>query len=374
MDGKITHWDDINWAVDKLHQPCVEEELDKRTLEWFFRKASKLKESDHQQIFSVLRENALEYVSLEISRLCKKNSSGAGGMNPSSLALSALSVYWSLQTKKDIGDSAPDEFGLDYEEFGFKSKDGISLSGWFIPAKKNHHLSPTIIICHGYKSKKSYPKNSEPADDINNIKYAKMLSGHGFSSVMFDFRGHGKSDGTYFIGEGYPDILGLEDHLASKGIENLGIVGLCGGAAETLCAAPFSKNIKAVVIDSVATFNDPVFTNPVSHELAFKLPISFAELTREFYLYFAGIWHNGILNCASIVKDVKQPILIIHGTGDNRVLSRSAKEIFKNANEPKQLWLVKGGYHIRNYNKNPEEYEIKVIDFFNKYLDIPNIT
>jgi len=45
-----------------------------------------------------------------------------------------------------------------------------------------------------------------------------------------------------------------------------------------------------------------------------------------------------------------------------------AEELFKNAREPKSLWIVKGASHGGTVISAGREYEKRVIEFFDKYL------
>ena len=45
------------------------------------------------------------------------------------------------------------------------------------------------------------------------------------------------------------------------------------------------------------------------------------------------------------IKNVKCPIVIVHGTEDARVPFEDARELFNHANEPKRLEIIEGADH-----------------------------
>ena len=70
----------------------------------------------------------------------------------------------------------------------------------------------------------------------------------------------------------------------------------------------------------------------------------------------------------NISKIAPRPILIIHGRYDNLVPAAQAKLLYKNAGEPKEMWLVPGAKHNQCADVGGFEYKQKMGDFFRKYL------
>jgi fermentation-respiration switch protein FrsA (DUF1100 family) len=61
-----------------------------------------------------------------------------------------------------------------------------------------------------------------------------------------------------------------------------------------------------------------------------------------------------------------RPILLIYG--ESEIASGRAYDQFAAASQPKELWVVPGGDHGRNYAQSPAEYEQRVLAFFDRYL------
>ena len=65
-----------------------------------------------------------------------------------------------------------------------------------------------------------------------------------------------------------------------------------------------------------------------------------------------------------MIKDVKCPVLIIHGTKDSVIPYRHGKELFELANEPKRFISVEGANHNDLiFKMDPERY-LKAIEGF----------
>ncbi len=75
----------------------------------------------------------------------------------------------------------PFELGLLFDEFEFKTEDGVQLTGWFVPAERPR---ATVIYCHGYGENRG-----------QSLSLLKPLNSMGVNVLAFDFRGHGTSDG-----------------------------------------------------------------------------------------------------------------------------------------------------------------------------------
>lgn len=77
--------------------------------------------------------------------------------------------------------STPKKIDIEYEDVSFISADGLKLSGWFVEAKSERGV---ILFCHG--NSRNISAELAPL---------KMFHDLGFSMLLFDYRGYGKSEG-----------------------------------------------------------------------------------------------------------------------------------------------------------------------------------
>ena len=59
---------------------------------------------------------------------------------------------------------------------------------------------------------------------------------------------------------------------------------------------------------------------------------------------------------------------MIHGTADSTVPVEQAIEIYRVAEQPKELWLAEGAGHCGAYFQDRSFYSARAVDFFLRYL------
>ncbi len=132
---------------------------------------------------------------------------------------------------------SPAEFGLAFEEVTFKATDGLTLHGWWIP---NAGSDRAVVIMHGHGGSMDWDIHRAPA-----------LHAAGFNVLLFDFRAHGRSEGTT-ITFGYlerQDVLGAVEFLRGRGMRRIGLLGFSFGGIAAMLATPICPDIAAVVTD-----------------------------------------------------------------------------------------------------------------------------
>ena len=80
-------------------------------------------------------------------------------------------------------EQTPGDEGLDFQEVGFESTDGLDLKGWWVPGDDP---SQAVVLVHGLEGSKS---------GQHVLKTASVYSRAGYGVLMFDLRGHGESEG-----------------------------------------------------------------------------------------------------------------------------------------------------------------------------------
>ena len=258
--------------------------------------------------------------------------------------------------------STPADKGLSFESVTFTSADGLHLAGWHIPS----HNGATLILCHGLGDNR-----------VGMLPQAALLTKHGYGSFLFDFRAHGESEGemvTYGYAES-DDVLAAVDYLLSRpdvDPQRIGILGGSLGAATAIRAAARSTHLKAVVAESAFTsLEDEV----ASSFTAFSglPPFPFAPLTVAFAQWRTGLRISEVKPIDDIPSIAPRPVLIIHGTDDDTIPAKQGLRLYEAAGEPKELWMVGGMGHESALGLLPDEYEKRVIGFFDKALLIDEV-
>lgn len=251
----------------------------------------------------------------------------------------------------------PADYGLSYEKIAFKSRDGLTLRGWFVPAEKPR---ATIVFCHGHAG------SMDP-----DTEYTPAFHDSGYNVLMFDFRGHGRSEGQR-VSMGYRerlDLLGAIDYLRSRGIDRVGVLGFSMGGAVAISTAPQSEAIRAVVCDGGFTRLGNAIARGARER---GWPGWIAALVSPLIICLASLRLGSWLPRADPVRWVDKiaprALLIIHGGLDPYVSLADVHELYAKAGEPKELWVVPQTGHRRVDKQRPDEYRAKLLAFFDKWL------
>ena len=264
--------------------------------------------------------------------------------------VSAYAFYISVRPRRFVSGISPANFGLKYEEVNFKTNDGITLKGWFIPKEGK---KTTIIVCHGYPF------------DKGNILPSSLFLHKEYNLFLFDFRAMGESEGRYTT-VGYhekKDLLTAIDYLKSRGIEEIGALGFSLGGAVILMTN--SPDIKAIVSDSSYATLDLMIHSLFRHYHFLRYPFVFTvKLLSRMVLKF----DTSSVSPVDTIKKVETPILLIHGESDSQIPVKNAYLLHEAA--PKsEFWIVPGADHGEAQALGPIEYERRVLEFFEKNLD-----
>jgi len=146
--------------------------------------------------------------------------------------------YISIRPPRIVSSLTPKLLQLDYENVWFKTSDGLTLSGWFIPGKAA--TKKTLILLHGY-----------PADKGDILPALSFLQKN-YNLFLFDFRYLGESEGKYSTAgaKEVNDLLAAIQFLKTKGIEEVGVWGFSMGGAVALMSIKKAPEIKAVVSEA----------------------------------------------------------------------------------------------------------------------------
>ncbi|HEX2916337.1 MAG TPA: alpha/beta fold hydrolase [Chloroflexia bacterium] len=255
--------------------------------------------------------------------------------------------------------NTPAQHGLSYQEVSFPSalNDGITLRGWWIP---NPSSDRAIIIVHGKAQTR-----------MEMVDYSKNFWEMGYNLLLFDLRGHGKSDGDhYYFGQKESwDTVGAFNFVKSKGFtsEHIGLYGRSMGAATALLAAGHDGEIKTIFSDSsFANFEEVASERmPVEKGLpSFFLPGIFTA-GRILLDFKVDEIRPGVV--LPNLKDVH--IFLVHCEGDSTIPVAQFYQLKKaGGSKIVEIWLISGGEHTKGLEMYPALYLQKVKTFFDTYL------
>lgn len=222
--------------------------------------------------------------------------------------------------------------GPDCRHLTIPGTNNIKLDAWYAPAQTNQ---PLVILFHGYGGRKS---------DV--IDEAKVFQKLGLSVLLVDFRGSGDSSEAYTtVGHDEAEDVAAAMRYAQANLPHPKIVlyGISMGAAAVLCAVHgCGIQPDAIIVESVF---DRMLTT-VRHRFSLMGVPKFpgAEL-----LVFWGGWQLGFNGFANnpvdFARDVRCPILFLHGAADPRARLEEARHVYDAVPGPKWFKEFEGVGH-----------------------------
>ena len=237
-----------------------------------------------------------------------------------------------------------------FQQIQFKTRDGLKLDAWYIPADR---AIGTVCLFHGHGGTKS-----------GVVREAEMFRKMGYNTLLLDFRAHGASEGnTCTIGHRESEDVKLAyEYIRNKGEKNLVLWGISMGAS----------TITKAVHDYQLTPQKIILEMPFgSIENAAKGRLKLMGLPGQplaTMLTFWGGLENGFwafgLKPQEYAKDIKCPVLMQWGEKDPRV-SRSEEDILFNniPGNSKRFVPYSSAGHESLCKREPEKWAQEVSSF-----------
>jgi fermentation-respiration switch protein FrsA (DUF1100 family) len=264
-----------------------------------------------------------------------------------------------VHPQREVLMETPAEYGLEYEEVMLKTEDGLTLRGWYVPGTNG----AAIIAQHGYGASRQ-----------GVLGDAAVLSRQGYSVLMFDWRGHGESEGnlvTFGIYE-IRDVQAALDWIHRRpevDPQRIGGLGESMGAVALLYATARLPEIKAVV--AVSPFPSLRSEVEIGVRVQTGLPtFPFAPLIVWFAEREAGIPVASLDLTQDIGQISPRPVFLLHGGLDSKIPPNSGDVLFRAAGEPKAYWFDPEVGHTGFVETYPQEYERRVSEFFDTWLAV----
>lgn len=227
----------------------------------------------------------------------------------------------------------PSDMGLYYHDVWLTAEDGTKLHGWFVPGQGDY----TMLWFHGNAGNISHRVD-------NLLLFNRRL---GVSTLIFDYRGYGRSEGKPSERGMYMDAEAALEYLsASYNIDNdkLILFGRSLGCAVAVEMATRHK-ARAVILESPFTSIEAIARSVRPGPLSF-LPI-----------HYMALWVlQSRFDSLSKMDSIHTPTLMLHGSMDSVISIEMAQELFAAANEPKRFYTIEGAGHNDTYLTGGEGY------------------
>ena len=217
----------------------------------------------------------------------------------------------------------PDQEGFEYRDLTLRTSDGVDLHAWYFPADEPRGA---VIVSHG-----------NAGTIANRVPHAQAFLAAGFSVLLYDYRGYGRSAGRPSEAGTYRDAEAAYDWLtADAGVAPAQVVSygesLGGGVALELA---HRRSVGAVVLESAFT--------------------SLPDVGRRFYPWLpVKLLSRIVYDNRSKIAELRVPVLVIHSPGDEIVAYDFGRELFRLAHEPKTFLVTEAGHNDGGFLRRPE--------------------
>jgi pimeloyl-ACP methyl ester carboxylesterase len=266
----------------------------------------------------------------------------------------------------------------DAEEVRFKTAGGLTLSGCYLKTRARQRHG---VILFGLE----FGSNRWSC-----VPYCDFLRASGYDIFAFESRNQGESE----CQPGYEPLQWVTDHEVDDfraAIEYLrrrpdsdprgvGFFGISKGGSAGLIAAAQLPFVRCCVTDGIfATHPTMVpymckWAQIYSPSLRLHKVLSFwyfgflakralHRIRRERRCRFPHLEHV-------IGRLAPRPLLMIHGGGDTYIKPEMAQAMFDRARKPKELWVVDGAKHNQGIHVASDEYQQRVLAFFQQHLAV----
>jgi len=220
------------------------------------------------------------------------------------------------------------------EKVKIKTQDNIELLSWY--HNKNINNYKTILFLHG---------NAGSLENrIHKINHFKDMN---INFLLVAWRGFSGNEGKPTEEGLYEDARSAVRWLKSKGILEKNII-IYGESLGTGVATEIAqkKNFAGIILES--PFTSMIDAGKTKYPY---LPVRF--LLKDKY------------ESNKKIKNIKSPILVMHGKVDNIVPFYMGKEIYELANEPKYFYFSEYDDHMMEYNE-------KLLNHLKKFINSLN--
>ncbi|MFQ5761481.1 MAG: alpha/beta hydrolase [Candidatus Bathyarchaeia archaeon] len=266
----------------------------------------------------------------------------------------------------------PADYGMNYQEFTVATSDGVSIKGWFIPGSNK----ATVIMIHG--GAVGVTKGTAgviPGGELRHslLPIAESLHEGGYNVILYDRRLNGESGNGPFT-RSVEDVYAVIDYIGSNPSLDSNRIGLWGNSAggwvAIMAAGERQDLFRAVVADA-----------PVPHfseaggwfELTLGLPsFPFYHTMLAMYSIIEGVSLDQVSSYRYVDKISPSAFFLIVESEDRMLPPSSVERLYALAGDPKYIWKDIDAAHVEAYFKYPEEYERRVLAFYDTYLlDLP---
>lgn len=227
--------------------------------------------------------------------------------------------------------ATPAAVGLEFDDLQLTTADGVRLHAWYVRTKQPRGV---VLFCHGNAGNISHRLDSL-------AQFARL----GYDTLIFDYRGYGRSEGspgeagTYLDGEAAWDYL-----VRDRGVAPADVV-LFGESLGAAIAARLASHGEPRALVMLSAFTS---IPELGQELYPILPVKRLARIRYPTLEYA--------------QAARAPVLVAHSRDDEIVPFRHGERLYAAAAAPKRFLAMRGGHNEAFFFTRPD-WERALADF-----------
>ena len=242
---------------------------------------------------------------------------------------SVCAALWFGQTRiifapqKEIT-TTPAKFNAKYEDvlIPVKTVDGMTenIYAWWLPNAKQEmksNLGDRQVILYLHGNSKNIGANA---------KHANRLMRMGFSVLLIDYRGYGKSEGGYPNESSvYTDAQAAWNYLVQKGYQpnQIMLYGHSLGGAIAIDLARKHPEALGLIVDA-----------------SFTSMSDMAQLDPKYKVFPIDLLIHQRFDSIAKVRSLSVPVLYIHGTADDLTPATMSQRLYDSTPSKKQIVLI----------------------------------
>ena len=276
---------------------------------------------------------------------------------PAVVAPLAQAVAVTVVPPIPLGSLLPADRGLVAESVTFVADDGVRLSGWYVPSRGG----AAVALLHGAGSTRTAV-----------LDHAAVLARNGYGVLLYDARGHGRSQGRAMeLGwHGDADAAGAVTYLRSRpevDPRRIALLGLSMGGEQAIGAAAGDGRVRAVVAEGATgrVAADEGWLADV-HGLRGRLTMPVEHLATAVTDLLTDAEPPLPLRTAAAAM-APRPLLLI-AAGEVSAEQHAAAWIRAGSPRSVQVWTVSGAGHTAALRVAPDAWERRVIGFLDTAL------
>lgn len=208
----------------------------------------------------------------------------------------------------------PRDLGLDHETVWLTTEDGVRIEAWYLPTPAARGVA---LLAHGNAGNISH-----------RLDYAPLFHRLGYSLLLFEYRGYGRSEGQPSEEGSYADARAAWRHLVAQRGVPPGRIVLVGESLGGAVVAQLAADQRPGALVLASSF------------------VSVPELAANLYPWLPARWLARYrYDTREALGRVACPVFIAHSRDDEIVPFAHGERLFAAAREPKAFLEMAGGHN-----------------------------